>query len=121
MAARMPQNEQDDTLDELLLNRFDEVICLVTVSDPLRLDLLSHYAILKIQEFRRRGQMDDLEEAISKQSQAVEGTAEDHPDLAMYLSNLGNKFESRFERTGRMEDLEESIRRGIHPNEPQCR
>jgi hypothetical protein len=32
--------------------------------------------------------MDDLEEAVFKQSQAVEGTAEDHPDLAGRLNNL---------------------------------
>ena len=41
----------------------------------------------------------------------MEVTSEDHPDLIIYLNNLGNKFQSRFERTGRMEDLEETIRK----------
>jgi hypothetical protein len=40
MAARMPQTEQEDTLDELLLNRFDEIISLVPGNDPLRLRLV---------------------------------------------------------------------------------
>jgi hypothetical protein len=55
MAARVPQNEQEDTINEFLLIRFDEIINSVSGDDPLRLELLSHYAILKIQEFQRRG------------------------------------------------------------------
>ena len=53
--------------------------------------------------------MEDLEEAIRKVQQAVEITPQDHPDLAMYLNNLGYVLEKRFDRIGRMEDLEESI------------
>jgi hypothetical protein len=49
--ATISRDEQEDTLNELLLNRFDEIISLVPGDDPLRLELLSHYAILKIQEF----------------------------------------------------------------------
>jgi len=70
---------------------------------------LSHYAGLKIQEFQRYGWVSDLEEAVCRQSQAVEGTAESDPDLAGRLNNLGIILQRRFERTGRMEDLEESI------------
>jgi len=52
----------------------------------------------------------DLKEAVCRQSQAVEGTAESDPDLAGRLNNLGNKLQSRFERMRRMKDLEELIR-----------
>lgn len=45
-------------------------------NDPLRLQLLSHYAVLKVQEYERKGQMDSVNEAVLKQTQAVEGTAE---------------------------------------------
>jgi len=55
--------------------------------------------------------MEDLEDSIRRAQQAVNITPQDHPDLAMYLNNLGYKLETRFEKTGRMEDLEESIRR----------
>jgi hypothetical protein len=55
--------------------------------------------------------LEDLEEAICKGSQAVEGTPQGHPDLAGRLNNLGIMLESRIERTGRMEDLEEVIRK----------
>jgi hypothetical protein len=77
----------------------------------LRLQLLSHYAILKIKEFQQKGKMEDLEEAICKGSQAVEGTSQGYPDLVSRLSNLGIMLESRFERTGKMEDLEKAIRK----------
>ena len=54
--------------------------------------------------------MEDLEESIYQAQQAVDITPQDHPNLGMYLNNLGNRLQSRFERMGRMEDLEESIR-----------
>jgi len=53
--------------------------------------------------------MDDLEEAIRMARQAIDITPKDHPDLAAWLNNLGNKLESRYERTGKIEDPEESI------------
>src|SRR2546430_3240235 len=36
--------------------------------------------------------------------------SEDHPDLAGWLNNLGNKLGRRYECMGRMEDLEEAVR-----------
>ena len=41
---------------------------------------------------------------------AVKSTAQDHPDKAVCLNNLGNMLQSRYERTGEMKDLEEAIR-----------
>jgi len=43
--------------------------------------------------------MEDLEDSIRRAQQAVNITPQDHPDLAMYLNNLGNKLETQFERT----------------------
>jgi hypothetical protein len=73
--------------------------------------LLSRYAVLKVREYERKGQMDIVKEAVSRQTQAVEGTAKGDPDLAGRLNNLGIMLPRRFERAGKMEDLEESIRR----------
>jgi tetratricopeptide (TPR) repeat protein len=109
--ATISRDDQEDTLNELLLNRFEDVMGRIADDHLLQLEVLSHYATLKIEEFQRKGKMEDLEEAISKQLQAVEGTTEGHPDLAGRQSQLGNMLEKRFERTGRMEDLEEAIRR----------
>ncbi|KAL9595915.1 MAG: hypothetical protein Q9179_004797, partial [Wetmoreana sp. 5 TL-2023] len=107
----MAYNEQADSLDELLFENVNNIINRVTVDNSIRLQLLSHYAVLKIQEYRRYGRIGDLEEAVCRQSQTVEGTAEQDLDLAGRLDNLGSMLWIRFERTGRMEDLEESIRR----------
>jgi len=40
--------------------------------------------------------------------EAVDLTSRDHPNVAVMLSNLGNKLGMRFEKIGRMEDLEQS-------------
>jgi hypothetical protein len=40
----------------------------------------------------------------------VDITPQGHPNLVIYLSNLGSAHQTRFVRTGRMEDLEEAIR-----------
>ena len=104
------RDDQEDRLDGILLDRFDDIISRVPGDNPIRGQLLSHYAGLKIQEFQRYGRVGDLEEAVCRQSQAVEGTAESDPDLAGRLNNLGIMLQRRFKRTGRMEDLEESIR-----------
>jgi hypothetical protein len=49
--ATVPQDEQEDMLNELLLNKFEEVIELVPDDRSLRLELLSRCAILKIEGF----------------------------------------------------------------------
>ncbi|TGO15144.1 hypothetical protein BPAE_0591g00040 [Botrytis paeoniae] len=56
--------------------------------------------------------MDDLKEAIRIIQEAVDTTPKDHPDLAMYLNNLGNRLNDRYSRTGAIYDLEEAIRIG---------
>ncbi|MBB4934416.1 hypothetical protein F4561_005236 [Lipingzhangella halophila] len=39
----------------------------------------------------------------------VQATPEDHPNRAVYLSNLGTALQTRFERTGALEDLDQAI------------
>jgi tetratricopeptide (TPR) repeat protein len=110
--SKLPmRRDQEDPLDEFVLNRFEDMMGQIPDDSPLRLELPSHYAALKLEEFQRKGKMGDLEEAICKQLQAVEGTTEGHPNLAGWQNNLGYMLERRFERTGRMEDLIEAIRR----------
>src|SRR5947199_10372277 len=53
--------------------------------------------------------MQDHKEAIEVARLAVWRTAEDRPDRAGRLNNLGNKLGRRYERTGEMQDLEEAI------------
>ncbi|KAI9863865.1 MAG: hypothetical protein M1813_003517 [Trichoglossum hirsutum] len=95
--------------DKFLLANSEAVFGAMPQDDPARTALFSYYAVLKITRFERTGNMEDLEEAIRKAEQAVKATPEGHPDLATWLSNLGNMLERRFERTGRMEDLEEAV------------
>ena len=52
-----------------------------------------------------------LEAAIQKAEQAIKNTPGDHPNLAGYLNNLGNKLGSRWDRTGQIEDLEAAIQK----------
>ncbi len=53
--------------------------------------------------------MNDLEEAIDREREALAITPNNHPDRAAMLNNLGKKLASRYEGTGKMEDMEEAI------------
>jgi len=59
--------------------------------------------------YKRRGKIEDLKEAIRVSRQAVKVTPKDYPDLAGYLSTLGNNLGRRYKRRGKIEDLEEAI------------
>lgn len=56
----------------------------------------------------------DLELAITLSRRVVEIASADHPEWAMFLSNLGNALGSRFDRLGSMTDLDEAIIFGHH-------
>jgi hypothetical protein len=62
--------------------------------------------------YERKGEMNDLEEAIWTAQQAVELTPADHPDRATHLNNIGVFLQRRYERRGEIRDLEESIQTG---------
>jgi len=55
--------------------------------------------------------LQDLEAAIARSEEAVEGIPEDHPNRAQWLSSLGSFLHSRYERTGNLQDLEAAIAR----------
>ena len=42
----------------------------------------------------------------------MDATPADHPDRAIWLSNLGNALQARFEQTGALADLDEAISAG---------
>ena len=53
--------------------------------------------------------MEDLSRTIDVQEKAVQVTSEDHPDLPMWLNNLGISLRNRYLRQGSMEDLSRAI------------
>ncbi|KAL6798176.1 CHAT domain-containing protein [Trichoderma sp. SZMC 28012] len=57
----------------------------------------------------KTGSMDDLDQAITVLSDAVDATPQNHPDRSTCLSNLGNQMLQRFERKGSIEDLNRAI------------
>ena len=61
--------------------------------------------------FERTGQQADLDQAITRLSEAVDAAPADHPDRPGYLSNLGAALQARFERTGQQADLDQAITR----------
>ena len=59
--------------------------------------------------FKQLGRMEDLEEAITCQCQALVLRPHGHPGRSISLHNLALSMSTRFEQLGRMEDLEEAI------------
>jgi len=54
-------------------------------------------------------QLNDLEDAISNKLNAVQLTAEGHPNMPSRLSSLGNCQETRFQRLNKLTDLGNAI------------
>ncbi len=59
--------------------------------------------------FERSGELEDLEQAIQVNQQAVNLTPDGHADKPRRLNNLGGALQSRFKRSGEWEDLEQAI------------
>ncbi|CAE6430574.1 unnamed protein product, partial [Rhizoctonia solani] len=75
---------------------------------------LSHEELYKLgwsrcEQFRRFGELDDIEKAIEYGTLALGSTPEDHPDWPRRLEDLGIFYNERFERLGELEDLEKAI------------
>ncbi|PVF92250.1 hypothetical protein CPB86DRAFT_672866, partial [Serendipita vermifera] len=62
-------------------------------------------------EFESGGNLEHLEEAISKFEAVVNVTLEDDANLPGVLSNLGAFLRCRFEQLGRISDINDSIER----------
>ncbi|KAJ6599666.1 CHAT domain-containing protein [Mycena sp. CBHHK59/15] len=61
--------------------------------------------------FERLGELDDLNQSLSRFEAAVALTPDGHPDKPGWLNNLGNSLLSRFEHLGDLNDLDQSILR----------
>ena len=72
------------------------------------LNNLGNFLLTRFEHF---GQLNDLEDAISRLRQAVDLTPDGNPDKPRYLNNLGNSLVTRFERLGQLDDLEDGILR----------
>src|SRR5438876_5787731 len=60
-------------------------------------------------QFKRSGNLDDLDNAVRMHRQALELTSIDNPYYAALLSEFGAVLEIRFERRGEFADLEEAL------------
>ena len=61
---------------------------------------LNNLWIALMRRFERTGSTEGVDRAIDTIKQAVEFMPVDHPDRAMYLSDLGGALQERFQRTG---------------------
>ena len=60
-------------------------------------------------DYKRTGNNQLLQTAITLFSHAIDATPVGHPSRPAMLSNLGNALQSRFERTGQLADLDQAI------------
>lgn len=98
-------------LDPLSLENLKHFLSVVLGQDNgLRIMQCMHYAMLKYRLFERRGQREDLDEAIAKLRYAVAETREHHEGYATMLEFFGVMLDIRYERIGAIEDIEEAIR-----------
>jgi hypothetical protein len=74
--------------------------------------ILHAQAIDLLQNPRTAGDVTALGQAIGLLEQAVVLAPPDHPDRAMYLSNLGAALRTRFARVGAIADLDQAIQAG---------
>ncbi len=91
-------------------SRILEHAAFLSAPERVRLPMLNSAGVIFVRRYRAGGRVDDLNRALDLWEQAVKVTPPNSPDLATYLSNLGNGFGERFERTGRETDLEAAIR-----------
>ncbi|PQE29588.1 meiosis-specific serine threonine- kinase mek1 protein [Rutstroemia sp. NJR-2017a BBW] len=61
--------------------------------------------------YLRTTALDDLDESIRRMQEAIEATAEDHPNRMYLLTNLAVGLYNRYSKTGGRDDLDGSIRR----------
>src|SRR5436305_917467 len=74
--------------------------------------LLRFLGVVLLMEYYRMGHKGVLHRSIEVSTKAVVLIPDNHPDMPIYVDNLGNGLRCRFERTGSMDDLNESIEAG---------
>ncbi|KAJ6607580.1 CHAT domain-containing protein, partial [Mycena sp. CBHHK59/15] len=75
-------------------------------------DLAGHLHSLALSftdQYRRSGNLSDLEAALENDKEAVAQTPTGHPDLAGHLQSLAVSFTDRYQRTGDLSDLEAAL------------
>ncbi len=77
--------------------------------ENFRLKVLHDSAISFIRRYQARGDINDLDRALSGWQKAVSLTPENAPDLPSLLSGLGIGLADRYARSGVLSDLEDSI------------
>ena len=88
-----------------------EVLISDSTQDDRHLALLGNLGIALWYRFAHLHNPDDLEQAISKQADAINLTPDDHPDKPGRLNSLGNTLFTRFVHSGNLSDLDRAISR----------
>ena len=88
-----------------------EAVDLTPDSHPYKARRLQTLGVSFLARFKRFGQLNDLEDTVSRQRKAVDLAPDDHPSKPWYLESLGRCFQLRFERLGQLNDLEDAISR----------
>src|SRR5687767_13470257 len=70
------------------------------------LDLMALFLHLRYKQVQN---IEDLNEMILYNEQAVSATPDNHPDLARRLNDLANQLGDKYSRTSNIDDLEASI------------
>ncbi|KAG2745480.1 hypothetical protein P692DRAFT_201848294 [Suillus brevipes Sb2] len=102
-------------LDEVISLHYD-ALGYYNVMHACRGQLLGNLSVMLMTRFERRGSDDDLDEAITLQSEllvshpvALALRPVGHTDRSMSLNNLANQLSTRFDHRGNAEDLDEAI------------
>ncbi|KAI9574287.1 TPR-like protein [Boletus coccyginus] len=104
-AHGQPSAEEDLAAITLL----EELVRCGSISDYRYTVVLGNLGSALRYRFNRIGELSDLEDAISRQRDAVELTPHGHPHRPGRLNNLGNSIRARFQRLGEPNDLEDAI------------
>jgi tetratricopeptide (TPR) repeat protein len=75
----------------------------------LQLTLFNDAGATYLRRYWAKGELSDLDQAISLWQQAVDATPPDAPERAALLNSLGNGLGDRYARSGALEDLEQAI------------
>lgn len=75
--------------DEFIFDHFDTVIAKITQESDDYALIVSHYAVLRSNNYLRWGRVEDFEVAIERARAVVAATASNYPYRAGWLHNLG--------------------------------
>ena len=85
------------------------VSSLLQLHDRYRASRIQSLGIGLRDQYQRTGQLVHLDQSIQYSQQAIDATADDHPDRARQLQSLGAGLHDRYQRTGQADDLDQAI------------